>query len=151
MAKDRQVSGGRAAGKPTGSAAGGHIGRAVVLAFLAALVMKFCLFDFMIAEGRSMIPAIAPGTVLVVNRLAYGFRLPWMEGYFLRWALPKEGDIVVFFTPRGETAVKRCSMVTERKEFYALGDNSLESYDSRSYGPISADRIVGKVWGLNDK
>jgi signal peptidase I len=147
MVTDGQVTGGKAAG----SAASGHIGRAVLLAFLAALVMKVCLFDFMIAEGRSMIPAIDPGTVLIVNRLAYGFRLPWMEGYLLRWSLPKEGDIVVFFTPRGETAVKRCGMITEKKEFYALGDNSLESYDSRSYGPISADRIVGKVWGLNDK
>jgi signal peptidase I len=119
-------------------------GRTVALAFLAALVMKCFLFDFMIAEGRSMVPAIPNGTVLVVSRLAYGFRLPGATGYLLRWSLPETGDVVVFFTPQGETAVKRCGMVTGG-QFFALGDNTLESYDSRSYGPVPVDQIVGKV------
>jgi signal peptidase I len=85
--------------------------------------------------------------VLVVNRLAYGIRLPWAQSYLLRWSLPKTGDVVVFLTPQGQIAVKRCTTVMERGRFFALGDNDLESYDSRAYGPVQADSIMGKVMG----
>jgi signal peptidase I len=123
--------------------------RTIVLsAFLAAFVIKAFLFDFVIADGRSMIPAIRPGNVLLVNRLSYGIRFPWARKYLLRWSLPKAGDVVIFLTPQGHIAVKRCASITERQRFFALGDNSLESYDSRSYGPVPADSIMGKVIGI---
>jgi signal peptidase I len=134
-----------------------HTGRAILLAFFVAVLMKFFLFDFLIADGRSMQPAIRNGTVIVINRLAYGFRLPGSGKYLLRWSLPKTGDVVVFVTPQGNVAVKRCAALTEPPaeprsglppRFIALGDNSLDSYDSRSYGPVPADRIVGKVMGI---
>jgi signal peptidase I len=95
-----------------------------------------------------MLPVINPGTVLVVSRAAYGFRLPWSDAYLLRWSLPKSGDVVVFATPQGEIAVKRCAEVIGEGFFFALGDNSLESYDSRSYGPVPVDHIMGKVLGV---
>jgi signal peptidase I len=122
--------------------------KAAAGALITALIMKFFLFDFMIAEGISMSPAIRPGTVLVVNRLMYGFRLPWAEGYLVRWSAPKTGDVVVFYTPQGMTAVKRCGDILDTGEFIALGDNSLQSFDSRSYGPVRTDNIIGKVLGI---
>ncbi|MDR0378176.1 MAG: S26 family signal peptidase [Spirochaetaceae bacterium] len=125
-----------------------NTGRIVLFAFLTALIMKAFLFDFVIADGRSMVPAIAPGTVLVVNRLAYGVRLPGTRKYLLRWSLPKAGDVVIFFTPQGQLAVKRCGMIMGEGNFFALGDNRLESYDSRSYGPVSSDSVMGKVMGI---
>ncbi|MDR1972589.1 MAG: S26 family signal peptidase [Treponema sp.] len=122
--------------------------RAVLAALIAALGMKLFLFDFMIAEGSSMSPAIKPGTILVINRLRYGFRLPWSRSYLLRWAMPGQGEVVVFYTPEGLIAVKRCAGLTGMGEFVALGDNSAQSFDSRSYGPVSADNIIGKVLGI---
>jgi signal peptidase I len=123
-------------------------GKAVLWGCVAALLMKFFLFDFMITEGPSMTPTITSGSVLVVVRLAYGFRLPGAEKYLLRWSNPKAGDVVVFFTPGGDAAVKRCAAWMGDGMFFALGDNSPESYDSRFYGPVSADRIIGKVLGI---
>ncbi|MDR0554019.1 MAG: S26 family signal peptidase [Treponema sp.] len=125
-----------------------NTGKAVLLAFLTALALKGFFFDFMIAEGRSMLPVINPGTVLVVNRAAYGIRIPGAGSYLWRWALPKAGDIVIFYTPGGDTVVKRCIEVTNTQKFFALGDNLLESYDSRSYGLVPADHIIGKVIGI---
>jgi signal peptidase I len=122
--------------------------RAVFLACIVVLLMNFFLFDFMVTEGQSMIPAIQPGTVLVVVRTAYGVRLPWSENYLLRWSKPKAGDVVVFFTPQGVVAVKRCSAILGEDSFFALGDNNQESYDSRFYGPVPVDRIIGKVLGI---
>jgi signal peptidase I len=99
----------------------------------------------MVTQGRSMLPTLEPGSVLVVNKAAYGFRLPGLGIYLLRWSDPQDGDLVVFYTPLGERAVKRCYHVSEEGNFFALGDNDLESFDSRSYGPIPSDHIVGKV------
>jgi signal peptidase I len=122
--------------------------KAIFGALAAAVAMQLFLFDFVIADGSSMEPAIRPGNVLVVNRLAYGFRLPWARSYLLRWSMPEIGDVLVFYTPEGQTVVKRCAGFAGEGEFIALGDNRLQSYDSRSYGPVEADNIIGKVLGL---
>jgi len=119
--------------------------KAVILALVAAFIIKIFVFDFMIAQGHSMEPAIKSGSVLVISRLRYGLRLPWRQSYSLRWAQPKIGEVVVFYTPSGELAVKRCIALTEKYEFIAEGDNSILSYDSRAYGPVPVDNIIGKV------
>lgn len=120
--------------------------KAVVLAIAVALFLKLLVFDFTIAQGHSMEPAIQDGAVLVINRLRYGVRL--QDKYLLRWAKPKEGEVVVFYTPAGEMAVKRCKFLSDDKEnFYAEGDNGSASYDSRSYGEVPLDSIFGKVLG----
>ncbi|MDR0313103.1 MAG: signal peptidase I [Treponema sp.] len=136
--------------RSTERAAGGHgsITKAIIGALITALFLKLFLFDFMIAEGHSMEPSIMPGKVLLVCKLVYGIRIPGSGAYLLRWASPREGDIVVFYTPLGEIAVKRCGEISLENYFYALGDNSLHSYDSRSYGPVLMDNIVGKVLGI---
>ncbi|MDR0289370.1 MAG: S26 family signal peptidase [Treponema sp.] len=121
--------------------------KAVLGAFAAALLIKLFLFDFIVAEGSSMEPSIHSGTVLVVNRLQYGLRFPGHSEYLVRWAVPRQGELVVFYTPSGEIAVKRCDDLVRRGEFIVRGDNSLQSYDSRSYGPVSVDATIGKVLG----
>jgi signal peptidase I len=119
--------------------------RAIVLALAAVLFVKLFVFDLMVTQGRSMLPAIKPGSLLMVNKAAYGLRIPGIGVYLLRWGRPHKGDMVVFYTPLGEKAVKRCSAVESDGSFYALGDNDLESFDSRSYGAVTADHILGKV------
>ena len=120
---------------------------AIFWALLAGILLKLFFFDFMIAQGNSMEPAIQNGAVLVVFRLKYGLRLPKQQKYLIRWAQPQKGDVLVFFTPTGELAVKRCIELTNHGSFIAWGDNALASYDSRSYGPVPFDNIIGKVLG----
>lgn len=124
---------------------GGSAAKAIAMAFAAVLFVKLFLFDLMITQGRSMLPAIEPGSVLLVNKAAYGIRLPGLGIYLFRWSRPGKGDMVVFYTPLGERVVKRCSDVDHDGTFFALGDNDLESFDSRSYGSISFDHLLGKV------
>jgi signal peptidase I len=110
--------------------------------------MKLFVFDFMVAEGSSMAPAIRPGTVLLISRLRYGLRLPGFRSYLARWDSPAPGEVVVFYTPEGSVAVKRCAGLSEGGAFIALGDNGAQSFDSRSYGPVPVDNIIGKVLGI---
>lgn len=121
--------------------------KAVLGALAIALIIRLFLIDFIIAEGDSMEPAIYSGMVLIVNRLQYGLRFPGQSGYLLRWSAPKKGEVVVFYAPSGGIAVKRCSGLSGEGEFMAQGDNSLQSYDSRAYGPVSIDNTIGKVLG----
>ena len=121
--------------------------KAAILALITALVLNVFVFDFIVAQGHSMEPAIKSGNILVINRLRYGIRIPWQQRYFIQWAKPRVGEVVVFYTPTGELAVKRITILTERRTFYAEGDNSLTSFDSRSYGFVPVDNIIGKVLG----
>jgi len=55
---------------------------------------------------------------------------------------------VVFYTPLGDIAVKRFAEIVPGGMFYALGDNASQSYDSRNYGPVPKDNIIGRVLGV---
>ena len=102
----------------------------------------------MVAEGYSMTPAIRPGTILLVCRVFYGIRLPGSSNYLVKWRAPAAGEILVFYTPLGEIAVKRCVEILSDGFFYALGDNKAKSYDSRDYGPVPINNIIGRVLGI---
>ena len=124
------------------------LGKAIIGAFIAALVMKFFFLDIMIAEGYSMAPAIKPGRILLVCKVFYGIRLPGSGTYLVHWGALREGDVIVFYTPLGDIAVKRCGEIFPEATFYALGDNDSQSYDSRNYGPVHKNNVIGKVLGI---
>jgi signal peptidase I len=132
-----------------GSGLNRRTARAVAAAFIAALFLKNFVIDVMLVEGASMEPVLMSGQVVMVNRLAYGIRVPFQakddSRYLARWNIPSENDIVVFWTPLGDLAVKRIFALLPGERFIARGDNSLQSYDSRAYGPASLNDIVGKV------
>lgn len=125
-----------------------QLGITIVGALFVAVLIKFFCFDFMIAEGDSMVPTIPSGQVLFINRLAYGFRFPWAKGYTFRWTYPRVGDIIVFLSPQGTIAVKRCVQLLDEQYIIVYGENSEVSYDSRNYGPISAEYVLGRVEGI---
>jgi signal peptidase I len=124
------------------------MGRAVLLAFIAGVIIKLFMFDIMVTDGHSMSPTVKNGTIVVINRLQYGLRFPGQKTYLIRWASPRPGELVVFYTPSGERAIKRCETVSDGNFFIAVGDNSLQSYDSRSYGPIPVENTIGRALGL---
>lgn len=93
-----------------------------------------------------MLPAIKPGAVVLIIKTAYGMRLPW-SGRYIQWATPQKGDVVVFYTPFGVMAIKRCTEVTDN-QFFAMGDNRAISFDSASYGTVPVSCIIGKAWGI---
>ncbi len=59
----------------------------------------------------------------------------------------KKGDVIVFNTPFYQSgfSVKRCAKVPKNALYYMLGDNPKQSTDSRSWGLLQEDHIVGKA------
>ena len=92
-----------------------------------------------VVEGNSMEPAFHAGDRLLVNRRAYRSRRP------------RVGDVVVVRDPErtGHLLLKRVARPPDSATssgVYLLGDNAAESRDSREFGMIDENRIIGKAW-----
>jgi len=127
----------------------------VLVSIFLALAFFFYNFQFVIVSGESMFPTLASNERILICKAL--------------WALgqPAHGDIVVLDTENG-FIIKRVAYLsgeevpTEDRPFewplhpnfvvpsgfvYVLGDNARASEDSRDFGPVRVDHIVGKaVW-----
>src|SRR5512146_1347652 len=74
----------------------------LLIALVVALVIRqFVVEAFKIPSG-SMIPTLAIGDHLLVNKFVYGPRIPFTDTRFFTWKEPKRGDIIVFKYPENE-------------------------------------------------
>jgi len=121
-------------------------GIVLLAAILLAAAVKSFVVDAAVVDGRSMLPSLEPGAVVVVLRCAYGLRFPGGDRYILRWSSPRPGDVVAAASPRdGGPVVKRVASRAGGGGFVLLGDNPPESVDSRDYGPVALGAIRGRV------
>ena len=73
--------------------------RSLFPVLLIVLMFRSFLFEpFKIPSG-SMIPTLLVGDFIVVNKFAYGLRLPVLHRKFLSLGEPQRGDVVVFRYP----------------------------------------------------
>ncbi len=83
-------------------------GAAIAAVVVSAAMVKFLVLDAVVVEGRSMLPRLKPGSVVLVLRCAYGLKNPFGSGYLVRWSSPQLGDVVASPNPReGRTVLKR--------------------------------------------
>ncbi len=81
-------------------------------------------------QDRSMEPDFEEGAYIFVARTAGEL---------------EPGDVVVLRHPSKEMKlVKRIARITGQR-YYVIGDNHLVSEDSRSFGSVPRDNILGKV------
>ena len=144
-----------------------------VLLILIIVVMNIMTRQF-IVDGFSMSPALESGQYLAVNRLAYQSNLPERGDLVVFRSLETSGrDVVkrVIALP-GETVEFRSAQVhingelldepyllepcdsnncpdsiwqLGEDEYFVMGDNRNHSSDSRFFGAIDADIIIGEV------
>lgn len=88
-----------------------------------------------------MEPAFRSGDRVLVNRLAY------------RWRPPRAGEVVVLRDPQrdGHVLLKRVAAApggdaAAASGIYVLGDNAAQSRDSRAFGVVAVERILGRAW-----
>ena len=85
--------------------------------------------------GNSMLPLLKHGDEVFVDGRAY-------------WAVnPAVGDVVVAWHPTKPhfKIIKRVRAVQPDGACFLLGDNPAESSDSRQFGLVSAENIIGRV------
>ena len=98
---------------------------------LALFIRTFVVQAFKIPSG-SMIPTLQIGDHILVNKLAYGLRIPLVGKYLLEFKTPQRGDVIVFIFPedRSKDFIKRV---------IGIGGDVVEIRDKKVY---INDRLV---------
>lgn len=112
----------------------------ILIAILIAVVLRaFVVEAFKIPTG-SMIPTLAVGDHIFVNKFIYGLRVPFTNMWFVEWGTPQRGDVIVFRYPldMSKDYIKRVVAVAGDKvrvaghEVY-VNDKKLERRELESY------------------
>lgn len=139
------------------------------IVFLIVIVIIFrasILEPYKIPSG-SMIPTLRIGDQILVSKLSFGIRLPFIDDIIWRYSSPKRGDIVVFTRPDDPTTsvneskdniIKRViglpgdTIEVRRRTVYINGKALEEDYarwdhggpPSGNFGPekIPADHVI---------
>lgn len=143
----------------------------IVPAIILALVVHFFLAQATVVYGQSMEPNLRQFQRLVVDKLSYRFHQPQRDDIVVL-DLPDVSEMLVKRVAGlpGETieihdgvvyidsvaqpdrylhdmaAYEMAPITLPPLYYFVLGDNRSNSNDSRSFGPIHRDSIVGRVW-----
>jgi signal peptidase I len=74
------------------------------LTILAVLAFRTFLYEAVYIPSGSMLPTLQIGDYVVVEKWAYGARLPFTRTAQVQWSTPARGDIVVLLNPNGGRA-----------------------------------------------
>jgi signal peptidase I len=143
----------------------------VLPAVALAMVVHLFLAQATVVYGQSMEPSLFPHQRLIVDKLTYHLRppartdivvleLPDVSDLLVKRivALPGEsieirnGEVYVnderldesFLSDLGHVSMPR--MRLGPLQYFVLGDNRDNSNDSRAFGPVGREQIVGRVW-----
>jgi signal peptidase I len=132
---------------------------AIIMALVLALFIRtFIVQAFKIPSG-SMIPTLQIGDHILVNKLSYGIRMPFLEKYLVDYATPGRGDVVVFIFPEDESkdfikrvvAVAGDTVEVRAKKVYINGKAvddphaHFAGYDPQAGGAGSGDEFGPKT------
>ncbi|KKW42271.1 MAG: Signal peptidase I [Candidatus Magasanikbacteria bacterium GW2011_GWA2_56_11] len=147
-----------------------------LLAGITIGLVRYFLFKPFYVKGQSMEPNFQERDYLIIDEITYRFRSPVRgdiivfrspvnnDHYLKRViAVPGErvkveGDKVIIYNkehPQGvvveeayisEPTPGSVSYVLDDDQYFVLGDNRDASFDSRRFGPIDENDMVGRVW-----
>jgi len=147
----------------------------IVLALILVFLIQLVIRNFRV-DGHSMEPNLQHGQYLVVDKISYklpfGIRPP-QRGDVIVFISPTHSnkDFVkrIIGLPGDKVEIRngdaylngellpntynarldhssRPSIVIPEGELYVMGDNRANSNDSRSWGTLKTDQVVGKAW-----
>jgi signal peptidase I len=161
-----------------------QIAKIVIISLAIILPIRYFLFQPFFVRGSSMVPSFASGDYLIINEIGYRvhdpergdvvvFRPPQtVKQFYIKRVIGLPGEIVKIEEGKvyvgksegelGELREAYISGLTPGAtyvtlggdEYFLLGDNRNASSDSRSWGPLTRDHIIGKAllraWPVSD-
>lgn len=145
-----------------------------ILVISSILCFKSFAYNTSYVPSGSMSPTISDRALILVDTHSYGLRIPFTKISFLETGVPVRGDIAVFRMPLKEDTnyIKRIvavpgdtlyynedGYVVNKKpehperykmviipadKYFAMGDNVHHSYDSRFWGFVPKENLVGR-------
>jgi signal peptidase I len=142
----------------------------LITSIIAIITLRNYVFEIAITSGESMEPAILPGDHVLIDRLAYRSYEPQKDeiiaiklGYvmMIKRVLGTPGDVIEirngYLFRNGELVDNEQLSMPNKirknpkaikiwdKHLYVIGDNREYSEDSRDFGLVTYDQIVGKA------
>lgn len=148
----------------------------LILAGITIGIVRYFLFKPFYVKGQSMEPNFYEKDYLIIDELTYRFRepnrgevvvfkAPSGGDYYLKRVVGLPGErvkvenqkIVVYNDDHPQGVIADEMYLSEETpgsvtvslgadEYFVLGDNRDASYDSRRFGPIKENNIVGRAW-----
>ncbi|MCS6826899.1 MAG: signal peptidase I [Caldilinea sp.] len=143
----------------------------VAPALVLALIVHLFLAQATVVFGQSMEPNLHPHQRLIVDKISYRLHpprrndivvidLPHIDELLVKRivALPGEtveirqgviyvnGEALAEPFPHDMTPFDMAPITLGPLSYFVLGDNRSNSNDSRAFGPVTLDRILGRVW-----
>ena len=115
-----------------------EIVESVGLAVIIALFLRTFIVEAFTIPSGSMIPTLAVGDFLFVNKLSYGVRLPFVSKLLVSWSLPDRGDVIVFVYP--------CESVDYIKRVVGVPGDVID-VDEQGYVKINGEVVHEKLEG----
>ena len=109
----------------------------IIVAICLVLFIKHFIVDIRMVSSDSMSPTLKKGELVVISKLAYN-----IFGFDYKQHLPND---IVIFNKDNELLVKRISYISHEDSLFVVGDNIENSNDSRSFGLVSKDKVIGKA------
>ena len=147
--------------------------KTIALALVIYIIVQFMVTGVEV-QMTSMEPTLHQGQRLMVDKVTYWFKTP-QRGDIVVFYPPRDSDELyikrIIATPGETIEIKQGKVLIngnsieepyisfnstaplERQvipadNYFVMGDNRNGSYDSRAWGPVTEDSIVGKAWVL---
>ena len=149
-------------------------GKSLVVAVIVAFVVRQFLFTPVIVSGESMEPTYHNNNRVVISKISkldhfdkIVFHAPNAEEDFIKRVIGLPGDTVIMdddtltingkeypehyldsnkeAMPEGQTLTQDFEVQVPEGQLFVMGDNRANSMDSRIFGSIDEDSVVGKV------
>lgn len=145
----------------------------VIVALAIIIPVRYFFIKPFYVKGASMEPSFYDNEYLVIDEISYRFKEP-LRGEIVVFKYPRDpkqffikrivglpgetvqvtggkvfvnGEELIENYLNPDTVTKGEIVVTlQSNEYFVLGDNRDFSLDSRSFGPLQLDFIVGKTW-----
>jgi len=157
-----------------------EIVKIVVIAAAIVIPIRYFLFQPFFVEGQSMDPNFASGDYLIIDEISYRFSQPERGDVIVfKYPLNDSRRLIkrIIGLPGETIVIADCRVIINNNvldesaylndictsgnmtvilgdnEYFVLGDNREFSFDSRSFGILQKDLIIGRVfiraWPIN--
>lgn len=145
----------------------------VVIALVIVVPIRYFIFQPFLVKGQSMEPNFESGDYLIIDEISYRIREP-QRGEVIVFKYPqnpsqryikriiglpnetveiKNGKVLINnkeldekYLPLYTYTTGDIVVILGENEFFVLGDNRTASYDSRRWGPVPRQNIIGRVF-----
>lgn len=150
----------------------------VLISAVTVFIIRNFLAQPFLVSGASMEPNFSNGNYLIIDEVTYRFREP-ERGEVIVFRYPRDRSVYfikrIIGLPGDEVSVKNGRVIVSRngkpvlteadtagsveavlgkEQYFVLGDNRYNSFDSRNWGPITKKDIIGiarlRVFPIND-